>query len=63
MNSTYPQTMVLLPAQSRLRLAGDKMRPDILIGKLAKDVPTKELVPTGHNKGWQRDCTALVDLL
>jgi hypothetical protein len=63
MNITYPQTMVLLPTQNSLRLAGDKMKPDKLIGELAKYEHMKELAPTCHSKGWERECTGLADLL
>jgi hypothetical protein len=42
---------------NRLRFAGDTMKLEKLISELAKCEHMKELAPTYHYKGWQRDCT------
>jgi len=63
MNMTHPQRMSLLPTRNRLRLAGDTMKPDKLTDELAKHEHLKELAQTCHYKGWQRDCTSMLDLL
>ena len=55
-----PQTMVLVPTQNGLRLAGDKTN------KLKADPEhkrTNEPAVMYHREAWQRDCTQMLDLL
>ena len=60
MNMVPPETIVIPPTRNGLRLTGNKTN------KLKADPDherTNELATTCHQKGWQSDCTQMVDFL